>query len=48
MKTKKTIFTNNQSLEDVICQGIIFVLGTGTALLIATGLIIVFSNFLNS
>tara|TARA_R110000744_G_scaffold126651_1_gene233061 strand:+ start:315 stop:461 length:147 start_codon:yes stop_codon:yes gene_type:complete len=48
MKNKKTIFANNQSLEDVICQGIIFVLGTGTALLIATGLIIVFSNFLNS
>ena len=48
MKTKKTIFANNESLEDIICQGIIFVLGTGTALLIATGLIVVFSNFLNS
>ena len=48
MKTKKTIFTNNQNFEDIICQGIIFVLGTGTALIIAAGLIIIFSNFLNS
>ena len=46
MKTKKTIFANNQSLEDVICQGIIFVLGTGTALLIASGLIIITLNLI--
>jgi hypothetical protein len=48
MKTKKTIFANNQSLEDVICQGIIFVLGTGTAIIIAASLIIIFSNLINS
>tara|TARA_R110001583_G_scaffold179992_1_gene336967 strand:+ start:29 stop:175 length:147 start_codon:yes stop_codon:yes gene_type:complete len=48
MKKKKTIFADNQNLEDVICQGVIFALGTGTALLIATGLIVVFSNLINS
>ena len=48
MKTKKTIFANNQNFEDIICQSIIFVLGTGTAILIATGLIITFFNLINS
>ena len=46
MKTKKTIFANNQSLGDIICQGIIFVIGTGAALVIATGLIIAFFNLI--
>tara|TARA_R110001632_G_scaffold133707_1_gene248251 strand:- start:409 stop:555 length:147 start_codon:yes stop_codon:yes gene_type:complete len=48
MKKKKTIFANNQSVEDVICQALIFAIGTGTALLIATGLIVIFSNLINS
>tara|TARA_R110002167_G_scaffold362925_1_gene582558 strand:+ start:689 stop:832 length:144 start_codon:yes stop_codon:yes gene_type:complete len=46
MKKKKTIFANNQSVEDVICQALIFVIGTGAALLIATGLIIAFFNLI--
>tara|TARA_R110002074_G_scaffold5470_1_gene27022 strand:- start:275 stop:418 length:144 start_codon:yes stop_codon:yes gene_type:complete len=46
MKNKKTIFANNESFTDIIIQGVIFVLGTGTALLIATGLIIAFFNLI--
>tara|TARA_R110000824_G_scaffold362852_1_gene550860 strand:+ start:291 stop:437 length:147 start_codon:yes stop_codon:yes gene_type:complete len=48
MKKKKTIFANNESFTDVILQGIIFVLGTGAALLIASGIITIFFNLINS
>jgi len=47
MKNKKTIFADNQSFEDVIIQGVSFVIGTAVALLIATALISIFFNFLN-
>jgi len=46
MKNKKTIFANNQSFEDVIIQGISFVIGLAVALLIATALISIFFNLI--
>jgi hypothetical protein len=46
MKKKKTIFANNESLEDVICQALIFAIGTATALVIASGLIIITLNLI--
>ena len=48
MKTKKTIFKGNKTFSDVICEGIIFAIGTATALLIATGFIIIFSNLFSN
>ena len=43
---KKTIFAENKTFADVICEGLIFVIGTGTALLIATTIIIIFTNLI--
>ena len=45
-KGKETIFADNQSLEDVIIQGVSFVIGTAVALLIATALISIFFNLI--
>jgi len=47
MKTKKTIFTENKSFSDVLAEGVIFAIGTCTALLIASGLIIILSNLIH-
>jgi len=46
MKNKKTIFADNQSLEDVIIQGISFVIGSAVALLVATSIISIFLNLI--
>ena len=46
MKTKKTIFAGNKTFTDVLAEGVIFAIGTCTALLIATGFIIIFSNLI--
>ena len=46
MKKQNTIFTENKTFGDVIAEGIIFAIGTATALLIATGFIIIFSNLI--
>tara|TARA_R110000744_G_scaffold333343_1_gene438739 strand:- start:94 stop:231 length:138 start_codon:yes stop_codon:yes gene_type:complete len=43
---KKSIFTENKTFADVICEGVIFAIGTATALLIATSLIIIFTNLI--
>ena len=42
----KTIFTENKSFTDIICEGVIFAIGTATALLIATSIIIIFNNLI--
>ena len=49
MKTtqKTTIFSKNQSFGDILTQGIIFVIGAFTALAIASGIIIAFSNIIH-
>tara|TARA_R110000751_G_scaffold4969_3_gene23552 strand:+ start:260 stop:403 length:144 start_codon:yes stop_codon:yes gene_type:complete len=46
MKNQKTIFTENKTFTDVIVEGVIFVIGTATALLIATTIIIIFTNLI--
>tara|TARA_R100000963_G_C4640489_1_gene104141 strand:+ start:257 stop:526 length:270 start_codon:yes stop_codon:yes gene_type:complete len=46
IKKEKTIFADNKSFADVLAEGIIFAIGTATALLIATGFIIIFSNLI--
>ena len=43
---QETIFTGNKTFADVIVEGIIFALGTATALLIATAIIIIFTNLI--
>ena len=47
MKTKKTIFAENKTFTDVIVEALMFAIGTGTALLIATSIIIIFTNLIN-
>ena len=42
----KTIFAENKTFSDVIMEGIIFAIGTATALLIATAIIIIFTNLI--
>ena len=44
---KKTIFTENKSFSDVVAEGLIFAIGTCTALLIATAIIIIFINLIH-
>ena len=46
MKTKKTIFAENKTFTDVIAEGLIFAIGTATALTISAGLVIAFINLL--
>jgi len=46
MKNKKTIFTENKTFTDVIAEAITFAIGTATALLIATGFVIIFTNLI--
>ncbi len=43
---KKTIFANNQSLEDVIIKGVTFAIGSAVALLIASAFIIITLNLI--
>ena len=43
---KETIFTENKTFADVIVEGVIFAIGTATALLIATAIIIIFTNLI--
>tara|TARA_R110000744_G_scaffold2922_3_gene11613 strand:+ start:731 stop:955 length:225 start_codon:yes stop_codon:yes gene_type:complete len=45
-REKKSIFSGNKNFSDVICEGIIFVIGTGAALLIAAAIIIIFTNLI--
>ena len=42
-----TIFRKNKSFSDVIAEGFIFALGTGTAITIISGIIIAFINLIN-
>tara|TARA_R100000951_G_scaffold56253_1_gene47254 strand:+ start:407 stop:541 length:135 start_codon:yes stop_codon:yes gene_type:complete len=44
MKNKETIFENKTATE-VIFEGVLFALGTGTALTIAAALITIILNF---
>jgi len=46
-REKKSIFSGNKTFSDVICEGLIFVIGTGAALLIAAAIIIIFTNLIN-
>lgn len=43
---KKTIFANNQSLEDVIIKGVTFAIGSAVALLIASAFTIIIFNLI--
>tara|TARA_R110002167_G_scaffold9284_2_gene42561 strand:- start:1907 stop:2044 length:138 start_codon:yes stop_codon:yes gene_type:complete len=43
---KKTIFTENKSFTDVIIEGFIFAIGSGTALTIIAAFVIITLNFL--
>jgi len=43
---KKTIFANNQSLEDIIIKGITFAIGSAVALLIASAFTIIIFNLI--
>ena len=45
MKNKNTIFTGNKTAIEVMVEGLIFALGTGTALTIAAALITIILNF---
>ena len=44
MKKKKTIFHDNKSLADDVCEGVIFALGTSVALIIISCLLTAISN----
>ena len=43
---KQTIFKDNKTLADVLCEGILFALGTATALLIAVAIITIITNLI--
>ena len=45
-REKKSIFSGNKNFSDVIAEGLLFAFGTCTALLIASGLIIILSNLI--
>ena len=46
MKKKQTIFNNDKPLADVLIEGVLFALGTVTALLIAGALILILTNLI--
>jgi hypothetical protein len=45
-REKKSIFSGNKNFSDVLAEGFIFAIGTGTALLIASGIIIILTNLI--
>ena len=47
MKNEKTIFAENKSFADVLVEGVLFAIGTATALTITAGLLIAFINLLH-
>ena len=44
---KKTIFTKNKPLAEVVAEAFIFALGTATALLILAALLTIFINLIH-
>tara|TARA_R110002051_G_scaffold1515_1_gene8371 strand:- start:18523 stop:18669 length:147 start_codon:yes stop_codon:yes gene_type:complete len=48
MKNEKTIFEGNKTFTEVLVEGVLFAMGTVTALTLTAGLLIAFINLLNS
>ena len=46
-KMKKTIFEGNKTFGEVLTEGVMFAIGTATALTITAGLLIAFINLIH-
>ena len=47
MKNQKTIFEGNKTFAEVLIEGVLFAIGTATALTLTGGLLIAFINLLH-